>query len=354
MSTGSRKDSHIEICLNDEIEYYAPELNGFGAYRFDHDALPEVNKSDIDLSVTLFSKKLKAPLIIGAMTGGTDRAEKINKILAKAAARTGVGFALGSQRILLENDALAKTFAVKEIAPSIPLLFGNVGAVQLNYGMTAKDVKKLCDLVKADAFNFHLNPLQESVQPEGDINFSGLIAKLKDVIPQIGVPVLFKEVGSGISETTAMKIKSLPISGVETAGVGGTSWSKIESYRAASDSAQRNAGELFARWGVPTIESILAVRKTMPETTLIASGGMRNGIEMAKAISLGANACAMALPFLKAAEKSEDAVVEAIERVIEELRVTLFCVGAKNIQELKTKPLRRAQDFTAFTKGSRS
>lgn len=345
-ATGSRKDSHIRICLEDQVEYYAPESSGFAAYRFDHDALPEVDKDAINLSVTFLGKRLAAPLVIGAMTGGTERAAGINQRLARAAERCQVGFALGSQRILLEKPELKGTYAAREHAPGLPLLLGNVGAVQLNYGMTGKDVRRLAEMAGVDAFNFHLNPLQEAIQPEGDVNFSGLLAKLERAIPEIGVPVLLKEVGSGISEATARKVKHLPLSGIETAGSGGTSWSKIEALR-SSGGVKRAAGELFARWGVPTPESIVNCRTHLPHLPVVASGGIRNGIEVAKALALGAEVAAFALPLLKAAEKSEDAVVEALEGVIEELRIACFVTGSRDIQSLREKPLRRAMDLTA-------
>lgn len=341
-----RKNSHLTICLEEEVEFTSGDANGFGSYRFDHDALPEISKKDINLEVTLFGKRLRAPLLIGAMTGGTDRAGEINRRLATAAEKCGVGLALGSQRKMIENSSTRASYAVREHAPGLPLLIGNVGAVQLNYGVKLADLKKLVTDVGCDAFNFHLNPLQEAIQPEGDTNFADLMPKLIEVIPQMGVPVLVKEVGSGISETTALKLKKLPIAGVETAGVGGTSWSKIESLR-ASDSVQRSTGELFARWGMPTAESVQIVRKVLPQTKIVASGGLRNGIEIAKAIALGADVGALALPFLKAAEKSVDATVEAIERVIEEIRTAMFCTGCKTVDDLRKQPLRRARDLTA-------
>lgn len=346
MEGQDRKNSHLTICLEEQVEYPSGDANGFGLYRFDHDALPEISKKSVDLTTVLFGKRLAAPLLVGAMTGGTERAGEINRRLALAAEKCQVGFALGSQRKMLEDSTTRASYAVREHAPKLPLLIGNVGAVQLNYGVGLKELKQLVSGVGCDAFNFHLNPLQEAIQPEGDTDFTSLIPKLIELIPQMGVPVILKEVGSGISETTALKLKKLPIAGIETAGVGGTSWSKIESLR-SSDSIQRSTGELFARWGIPTAESVQICRKTLPQITLIASGGMRNGIEVAKAIALGADAAALALPFLKAAEKSVEAAVEAIERVIEELRTAMFVTGTSSIQELKKKQLKRLRDYTA-------
>lgn len=346
-----RKDSHLAICLEDQVDFYSGNSNGFASYRFEHDALPEVDYAKIDLSTELFGKRLAAPLIIGAMTGGTERTGEINRRLALAAEKCQVGFALGSQRKMVrekKDSAAVSSYAVRKSAPALPLLFGNIGAVQLNYGVGLAEIQELIDAVGANAFNFHLNPLQEAIQPEGDRNFSGLIAKLGEVIPRLSVPVLVKEVGSGISEMTAKKLKALPLRGVETAGAGGTSWSKIESLR-TTNSTQRSTGNLFAQWGIPTAESVVVCRDNLPGLTLIASGGMRTGIEIAKAIALGANAGALALPILKAAEKSVEDAVTAIETIMTELRTAMFVVGAGSVKELKTKGsqlLKRAPDWS--------
>ncbi len=342
-----RKNSHIDICLKDSVDYSGAAQSSFSQFRFEHDALPEVDKKSIDLSITLFGKKLAAPLIIGAMTGGTDKALEINQRLAVAAEHCGVGMALGSQRKMLEDNSVTRSYDVRKFAPRLPLLFGNLGAVQLNYGVGLKEVQKLIDLVSCDAFNFHLNPLQEAIQPEGDTNFSGLVSKLQNMVPRLSVPCLFKEVGSGISEATALKIRSIPVAGVETAGSGGTSWSKIESLR-TQNSIQKSTGELFAQWGVPTAESVQICRKVLSDKVVIASGGIRNGIEIAKAIALGADAAATALPILKAAEKSVEAAEEKILELIEQLRTAMFVTGCKNIADLKKTKLVRATDFTAI------
>lgn len=357
IQVSERKDSHLSICLNEEVDYYQADSTGFSSYRFDHDALPEIDFAQIQLETEIFGKKLAAPLIIGAMTGGTARAAEINRRLALAAEKCGVGLALGSQRRLLsdpqslQNDSVvAKSYLVRKIAPHIPLLFGNIGAVQLNYGVTPAQLRELVERTECDAFNFHLNPLQEAIQPEGDRNFKGLLAKLRECIPELKVPVLVKEVGAGISTTTAQKLKELPLQGVEVAGAGGTSWSRIEGLR-AKEMPEAAMGILFARWGIPTAESLVLCRRELPEHTLIASGGIRNGIEIAKALALGANAAALALPFLKAAEESEEAVVRVIRRLMTELKTTMFVVGVNSIDELRTRGrnrLRSAPDRTAL------
>lgn len=347
-TTKNRKDAHLSICLEDEVELSSHDGNGFASYRFDHDALPEIAKRDVSLETTFLGRQLSAPILVGAMTGGTPRAAEVNRRLAIAAAKTGIGLALGSQRRMLEDAEARTSYAVREHAPDLRLLIGNIGAVQLNYGVGLAEIESLVAGAGCDAINLHLNPLQEAIQPEGDTDFSGLLAKMAEVAPRVSVPVLVKEVGAGISETTATKLAKLPIAGVETAGAGGTSWSKIESRRATPGGVQQTTGELFARWGVPTAESVIVCRRVLPETmAVVASGGIRNGIEMAKALALGADVVAFALPLLKAVEESIDAGVAAIERVKEELRTAMFLTGARNVVELRMRPLRRAMDFTS-------
>jgi isopentenyl-diphosphate delta-isomerase len=305
-----------------------------------------VDLAAVRTEVELFGKRLAAPIVVGAMTGGTPRAAEVNRRLAGAAARCGVAFALGSQRRMLQDPSCRDSYAVREGAPDLPLLFGNLGAVQLNYGVGVPELRRLVRDVGCDAFNFHLNPLQEAIQPEGETRFAALLPKLAGAIPELGVPVLLKEVGAGLSRTTALKIAALPVAGVETGGLGGTSWAKVESLRAA-DPTRRGVGELFARWGIPTSESIVACRAALGDRVVIASGGLRNGIEIAKALALGADAAALALPLLRAAEQSAEAVVEALERLVAELRVAMFLTGCTRVAELRARPLVAARDLTA-------
>lgn len=335
--TASRKDQHLRICLEEDVT--AGVSNGFERYRFDHDALPELDLADVDPRTEAFGKALSAPLIIGAMTGGSVRAGAVNRILAEAAERTGVGFALGSQRGMLEDQGAAETYDIRALAPSV-LLMGNLGAVQLNYGVTAEQLRRLIARTGCDLFAFHLNPLQEAIQPEGDTSFRGLLARLADVIPQLPVPVVVKEVGAGISEVTARKLATLPLGGVEVAGVGGTSWARIEAFRAPGDVKERTGMEL-AGWGIPTAESLVVCRKVLPDVPLICSGGMRTGLEVAKALALGADLCAMAHPFLVAAQDGVEAVVERIRQVIYELRTVMFVTGAATLPELRSKAVLR-------------
>ncbi|MCB9555402.1 MAG: type 2 isopentenyl-diphosphate Delta-isomerase [Deltaproteobacteria bacterium] len=332
-ATAERKDQHLQICLEEPV--YAGHGNGFAAFRFDHDALPEIALSDVDTSIVLFGKQLSAPLIIGAMTGGTTRAGRLNRILAEAAEATQIGMALGSQRGMIEDPATANSYDMRPYAPST-LLFGNLGAVQLNYGVDAAQIQACIERSAVDALNLHLNPLQEAIQPEGNTDFRGLIAKIAALAPQLSVPLLLKEVGAGISETTAKKIAQLPIAGVEVAGVGGTSWAKIEAFR-RQDDVKRQSGLQLADWGVPTAESLEICQRLLADKRLIASGGMRSGLELAKALALGADAAAMAMPFLEAAQDGVAAVVTRIEQIIDELKTVMFVCGCRTIDELRTK-----------------
>jgi isopentenyl-diphosphate delta-isomerase len=340
-----RKDSHLTLALGEEVESPA-FANGFAGLRFEHDALPEIDEESVTTEVELLGKRLAAPILVASMTGGTPRAGEMNRRLALAAEACRVGMGLGSQRKMLEDPSTHASYAVREAAPGLPLLLGNVGAVQLNYGVGVREVQRLVRAVGADAFYFHLNPLQEAIQPEGNTRFSALLPKLREVAPAVGVPVLLKEVGAGISRTTALKIRELPVAGVETSGVGGTSWSKIESMRTA-DPVQRTTGELFARWGVPTVESIAVCREVLPDRVVIASGGIRNGIEVAKALALGADAASLALPVLRAADRSVEDAILVLRRVIDELRTVMFVTGCRTIPELRRRALVRARDFTA-------
>jgi isopentenyl-diphosphate delta-isomerase len=308
---------------------------GLGRYTLEYDAIPEVDLDEIDLSTTVFGKRLAAPIVIGAMTGGTDRTGDINKILARAAARVGLGMALGSQRAMIVHPSVGASFAVREHAPDLPLLFGNVGAIQLNYGVTPAQIRSAMERVDADVLNFHLNPLQEAIQPEGDTRFRGLHARMTQVIPQLGLPVVVKEVGAGISERTARRLVQLPIDGVEVAGTGGTSWAAVESHRAGDHPRRREVGQRLAGFGVPTGASLQIVRSIVSNGVVISSGGLRTGMDLAVSLAMGADLVALARPFLEAAMVGEDAVVEAMQKLIFELKVICFCVGAADLAALR-------------------
>ena len=329
-----RKDAHIDIVLSKSVGGPGPAL-GFGHYTLEYDALPEVNLSEVDLHAEVLGKKLRAPIVIGAMTGGTDRTKKINKILALAAERTGIGMALGSQRAMIEHPEVTSSFAVREAAPDLPLLLGNIGAVQVNYGVGSQEIRAIVEAVGADALNFHLNPLQEAIQPEGDTNFAGIQRRLNENIPEIPVPCLFKEVGAGISMKTAAKLAKLPIAGIEVAGTGGTSWAAVESYRSAAGSSRAEIGQRLAGFGVPTPQSILHCRRALGDRVVVASGGLRCGMDMAVSLALGADLVAMAKPFLEAAQDGVERVVDTIESLILELQIICFCTGVTHVRDLR-------------------
>ena len=331
--TSLRKTDHIRINLVEDV--HSGMTNGLEQYHFIHEALPELNLSDIDLSLNFLGKTLRAPILISSMTGGTSQAEVINKVLATAAQEMGVAMGLGSQRAAIEEPSLASTFQVRKEAPNI-LLFANLGAIQLNYGYGVEHCLRAVEMVGADALILHLNPLQEAVQPEGDTNFAGLLKKIETVCKKLPVPVIVKEVGWGFSGQTAVQLSNTGISVLDVAGAGGTSWTQVEKYR-AEDSSHIRLASAFRNWGIPTAESIRQVREACPDLSLIASGGIRNGVEIAKAIGLGAELGGMAGPFLKSAVQSVEATIQTIRDIQQELRVTLFATGTPKLDKLPEK-----------------
>ncbi|MEA4908200.1 MAG: type 2 isopentenyl-diphosphate Delta-isomerase [Anaerolineaceae bacterium] len=331
----SRKSDHIRINLEEDVR--SGLTTGLEQYRFIHRALPEMDLEDVNLGQTLFGRRLDAPLLISSMTGGTTEAAAINRKLAEAAQEMHVAMGLGSQRTAIENPAEVYSFQVRKYAPDI-LLFANLGAVQLNYTYTSVHCRRAVDMVGADALYLHLNALQEALQPEGDTRFAGLLGKIETVCKQVGVPVIVKEVGWGISETDARRLYECGVAGIDVAGAGGTSWSQVEMYRIDDESLARVAAA-FRDWGIPTAESIRQVRQGAPDLPVFASGGLRNGIDVAKCIALGAVLGGMAGPYLKAAAVSAAATVRLIAEFRREIQVAMFACGAANIDELNHTPL---------------
>ena len=329
-----RKLEHIELALDRRSQL---DLRYFDRYVFEHAALPELDMAEIDLSCEFLGKKLRAPLLISCMTGGTGSATTINRNLAIAAEKAGVALGVGSQRKAIERPQTGASFHVREVAPNVALL-GNLGAVQLNYGFGLDECQRAIRMIGADGLAIHLNPLQEAIQPEGQTNFKGLYAKIGQLVAELGTPVVVKEIGCGLSLATARELWSRGVRYFDTAGVGGTSWARIEGARDQNSSRGAALGDIFADWGVPTPESIRQLA-TLEGATVIGSGGVRSGLDVAKAIALGAHLVGLAQPFLAAALESADQVLEVIERTIEELRITMFCVGAGNLAELRRKPL---------------
>jgi len=335
-SSSTRKEEHLNINLGEGVQS-KDVTTGLENYYFLHQALPEIDATAIDLSVALFGKRLKVPLLISLMTGGIEAARHINRNLAQAAQAMGIAMGVGSQRCAIENPELAVTYQIRDVAPDI-LLFANLGAVQLNYGYGIAQCQKAVEMVQADALMLHLNPLPEALQQDGNTNFSGLLSKIERVCHELPFPVIVKEVGWGISKDVVQRLAAAGVSGIDTAGAGGTSWSEVERRRACSE-LTINVAAAFGRWGILTAESIIMVQQGAPGITLIASGGIRTGIDAAKAIALGADAVGMAAPFLKAAAISAEAVTQAVAEIIEELRIAMFCIGAADLRQLKHSPL---------------
>jgi len=329
--TPSRKADHIRINLEQDVR--SGLVSGFARLHFMHQALPELDLRQVTAATTFLGKPLAAPLLISSMTGGTDQAASINRALAEAAQAGGVAMGLGSQRAALEDRRWEASFQVRRLAPSIPLL-ANLGAVQLNHGYGLDGCKRAVEMVAADALVLHLNPLQEAVEPGGDGNFAGLLEKIGAVCRGLGVPVIVKEVGWGISASTARRLVEAGVSVIDVAGAGGTSWSQVAMHRAQTPE-QAELAAAFADWGLPTIQALQAVRRELPDVPLIASGGLRSGVDLAKCIALGADVGAIAGPFLKAAAESAAAVHALIALTIQQLRVAMFATGSPDLAALR-------------------
>jgi isopentenyl-diphosphate delta-isomerase len=280
---------------------------------------------------------LSVPLLISSMTGGTEEAKGVNLALAEAAHAKGVAMGLGSQRAAIEDPSLEHTYKIRGVAPDT-LLFANLGAVQLNYGFGIDHCRRAVDMIEADALILHFNALQEALQPEGEVNFSGLLTKIEAICRQLPVPVIAKEVGWGISPGSARKLVDAGVAAIDVAGAGGTSWSRVEMHRTA-DTSQARLADAFTQWGIPTAEAVSRVREALPEIPIIASGGIRDGIDIAKCIALGANLGGMAGPFLQAACQSSQAVLDAIEHVAKEIQITMFATGCSNLSALRRADL---------------
>lgn len=327
-----RKADHIRINLEEDVQFKNLST-GLEKYYFMHRALPELDLAAIQTTTSLFGKTLKTPLLISSMTGGTPRARDINQTLAAAAQAVGMAMGLGSMRAAIEDPGLADTFQVREVAPDI-LLFANLGAVQLNYGYGLEHCRRAVDMVEADALILHFNALQEAVQPEGDGNFAGLWPKIATICRALPVPVIAKEVGWGFAEADARLLVEAGVAAIDVAGAGGTSWSQVEMYRAPSARHRRVAGA-FIDWGIPTADTLQYCRRAAPFMPLLASGGLKSGIDIAKCIALGAQIGGLAGEFLRAAEQGGvAAVIELAETLTDELRVAMFCAGAANLEAL--------------------
>ncbi|BBZ45151.1 type 2 isopentenyl-diphosphate Delta-isomerase [Mycobacterium parmense] len=330
-----RKRRHIDVCLSEPVGYDGVST-GLERYALPYNALTQTSLRDVDVSVEFFGARLRAPVLIGAMTGGAELSRTINRNLAVAAQQLGIGMMLGSQRIMLDSalgERAAASFTVRDLAPDV-LLFGNIGLSQLARS-TVADLAKALDRVGADALAVHTNPLQEAIQDDGDTDFSGSLDRLREAAGAVGFPVLLKEVGHGIGAAAITELLGadgdLPVTGIDVAGAGGTSWSRVEQFV--------RYGELryphLADWGIPTAQAIVEVRAALPDVPLVASGGIRTGMDAAKAIALGADVVAVARPLLPAAIESAAAVVDWLQPFIDELRVCLHGCGAASLSGLR-------------------
>ena len=321
-----RKNDHIRLCLEKDV--LSQFSNGFEKYRLVYNALPNLDLNQIDLSTTVLGKKLNYPLLLSAMTGGTTWAKEINQNLARVAQKLNIAMCVGSQRAMLKDPSVRDTFTVRDVAPDI-LLFANIGAIQLNYGYGLSECQKVVDAIGANALVLHLNPLHEAVQPEGDTNFKGLEKKIEMVAKKLSVPVFIKEVGCGISGEVARRLIDCGVQGIDVAGSGGTSFPVVEGYR-----AQLPDPKLFGQLGISTAESLIAVRRAVGDSVpVIASGGITNGIEAAKALALGADCVGFAGVVLRAATESDNAIEEVVLRITRELQVALFSAGVGSVRE---------------------
>lgn len=335
--TSDRKLAHIQICLEHDVQG-RKITTGLEDISFVHHATTDLNIGEVDLSIEIFNKKLSLPLIISGMTGGHDFAYKLNTFLSQAVKQTNIGMGVGSQRAALENEKVKESFnIVREKAPN-SLIIGNIGAGQIAQGLTNDQFQELIDMIKADAIAVHFNPLQEAIQPEGDTQLKGLHEKVRQLIQAHSAPVIAKEVGSGFSLHDIAQVKMMGFQAIDVQGAGGTSWAGVEAMR-TSLPKYKNTGEVYWDWGIPTALNTILAKKNF-EGVIFGSGGVRNGLDVAKLIALGADAAGIAIPFLFAVQKhSTEAVVQKIEEITYQLRLACFLTGSRKVLDLRKVPL---------------
>ncbi|MEY8739587.1 type 2 isopentenyl-diphosphate Delta-isomerase [Bacillales bacterium AN1005] len=332
VATGERKLEHVRLCLEENV---AGEgiTSGMERYAFRHNPLPELNFDEVSLETAFIGKKVRTPLLISSMTGGSETTGAINERLARVANTRGWALGVGSIRAAVEQPELAHTFEVRRWAPDIPVI-ANLGAVQLNYGFTTADFQRAVDIAGADMLVLHLNSLQEIFQPEGNTDFSGLLHRIEELCTKLDVPVGVKEVGFGMDGEMAQRLYAVGATFVDVAGAGGTSWVQVEKYR-NSNPVRRAAAEAFADWGIPTADCIREVRTLNPAGALIGSGGLHSGVDAAKAIALGADLAGFGRSLLGSAVASDEALSQRLEQVEFELRTVMFGIGAGTVDELR-------------------
>ena len=341
-ATERRKREHIDIVLNADVAAKGVTA-GFERFFFEHVALPELDIDELDLSTELFGRRLEAPYLLSSMTGGAEAARSINRRLAETAQRLGIAMGVGSQRAALERAELGDTYRVRDLAPDV-LLFANLGAVQLNDGYGLDEARRAIEMIEADALFLHLNPLQEAVQADGDRDWRGILGKIETLARDLETPVAVKEVGNGIDAGTARRLADCGVAAIDVAGAGGTSWSEVEANR-QPDPVSRGVAHGFAGWGLPTALALADVAGAVPDLPIFASGGLRSGVDAAKAIRLGAALVGVAAPVLESVTDADSAVTDRMTRMIEELRIAAFCTGSKDMAGLRAARLRRRDDW---------
>lgn len=337
--TEKRKANHIRICLEENVQA-RHTTTGFEDALLVHKALPEIERDKIDLSTTVLDHKFSAPLIIEAMTGGTTESTEINAAIAQAVEQLGLGMGVGSQRAAIENPRLRDAFTItREKAPTA-FLIANLGGPQIIRGYGVKEADEAIEMINADALAIHLNPLQEVIQPEGETNYAGVVSKIGEIAQAIDVPIIVKETGAGIAAGEAEMLKSVGVAGIDIAGAGGTSWAAVEYHRAKRlrNEDRQRLGEAFWDWGIPTAVSLVEVVQSV-HLTVIASGGVRSGTDVAKALALGADLAGVALPILRPSKKGSEEVKKMLGFMIEELKNVMFLLGAESVQRLKRVPV---------------
>jgi len=323
----NEKELQLDICINEDVSPW--QTSGFDRYYFVHEALPELDRNAVDIGTTFLGRKLRAPLMIAPMTGGYETAAKINRHLAQAAQELGLAMSVGSQKVGIADPSLAETFRVREVAPDA-LLFANIGAVQLNYGYSLDEMKRAVEMIGADALCLHLNPLQEALKADGNVNFAGLVEKIAKLARELPVPLFVREVCNGISPRSAKLLVDAGVAGIDVGGAGGTSWMIVEGLL-AQDENRKLIAESFQNFGIPTAQSIVHVRQVSAELPLIATGGIRTGKDVAKSLALGADLAGIAAPLLKPALVGPEPVKKVLRRVIEEMEILFFCLGKKDL-----------------------
>jgi isopentenyl-diphosphate Delta-isomerase len=333
-----RKLRHIRISLEKDVE--TDVGTGLQDVSLLHRCLPEIDLEKVNTHVKLFGKTLDAPLIISAITGGTEEAKKINAVLASVAEELNIGISVGSQRIAVEQPKLNKTFSIVRKKARNALILANMGCPQLAKGWGVKEAEACVKMIDADALTIHMNPLQEAVQVGGDTNYEGILNKIRDLSNSIKTPIIAKETGAGISYEDATLLDYAGVAGFEVSGVGGTSWSAVEHYIAkeVGKPEQEKLGVGLWNWGIPSAVSVVEVRKASRKV-IVASGGIRSGADAAKCIALGADAVGIAKPFLDSAVKGRNVLLDHVEGIIRELKIVMFLSGAESVEKIKTVPV---------------